>query len=78
MYKILRQICCIIGVILLACCVLVGIFFGFEWALICVAGAILFGGLTVLFKNLDEKEISLKDNFIDSEEKLNEDEKNKE
>lgn len=55
MFKTLRIISCITCALILAACVFIFVYLGMVWGLISLAAAALFFGLTLLFKNLQEK-----------------------
>ncbi|MBO5327551.1 MAG: hypothetical protein J6B04_00090 [Clostridia bacterium] len=56
MFKIFRIICCVICAALLAAIVFIFIYAGWQWGVLTLIIAAAFFGLTVLFKNLQEKE----------------------
>lgn len=55
MYKILRMICSILAAICAAVTIFIFVYFSF-WGFIPLGGAVLFGVLMVVFKNLQEGE----------------------
>lgn len=55
MYKILRIVCCVVSAMLLAACVFIFIFCGMAWGIICLLAAACFFGLTLFFKDRQEK-----------------------
>ncbi len=56
MFKALRIICCIISALILAACVFIFVYLEMLWGIISLVAAALFFGLTLLFKNLQERE----------------------
>lgn len=56
MYKILRIICCVVCAVILAAVIFIFVYAGWLWGIISLIVAAAFFGLTLLFKNLQEKE----------------------
>ena len=56
MFKILRIVSSVIAAASVAAAIFVFIYLGWGWGLVCVAGACLFFGATLLFRNLQRKE----------------------
>lgn len=52
MYKILRIICCVISVLLVAACVFVFVYAGTVWGIATIVGAAAFFALTMVFRSL--------------------------
>ena len=50
MKAVLRTIFCILSVLCVAAAVVIGMIFGFVWAIVCIAGAAVFAGLMLLAK----------------------------
>lgn len=61
MYKILRIIFSILAAIAAAAAIFIFVYFGWMWGLVSVGVCIVFAGLMVLFKQLQEKK-ELKEN----------------
>lgn len=64
MFKILRIACSVIAAILVAVCIFIFLYVNITAGIVCVAGALLFFVLTMLFKYLQEEkeELSRKNN----------------
>lgn len=56
MYKILRIACCIVCAVILAAVIFIFAYLGWAWGFAALLAAAVFFGLTVLFKNLQERE----------------------
>lgn len=56
MYRILRIVCCCICAVILAALIFIFVYAGWIWGLISLVAAGVFFGLTLFFKNLQEKE----------------------
>ena len=65
--KILRIACCILSCLCLAALVPIAIFFEW-WCILCVFGALVFGGLMVLFIRLGEPKRGPRPDFMKSDE----------
>ncbi len=67
MKAVLRTIFCILSVLCLAAAVVIGMIFGFVWAIVCFAGAAVFAGLMLLAKR-EKSAPEEKPDFMKSEE----------
>ena len=55
MYKTLRIICCVAAALIAAGAIFIFIYAGWQWGLAAVFLALVFGGLMIHFKQLQEK-----------------------
>ncbi len=67
-YKIFRIVFCVLACLCVAATVVIGALFGFLWALVCIAGACVFGILMMLSKGRSEPKPPASPDFMNTDE----------